>query len=196
MKKSVITAFLSVCGFILTINARNALSIDESIFECPQHWKWRCPSEDKCIVRSRQVCDGKPDCKEGEDEANCTSQLCSSNFFEDPKWKCPGTNVTKCISLEVVCDGKKDCDQGEDEGKLCTKRFCQAELNRFLCPKPEGNVCSQKDNICKNCKREFNCNEYNCTETFCAETFLNEKMACPDEKRCIGNKFACDGKLC
>ena len=193
MKKSRV---FTVCYLILTATFSSTHSGGENVFECLQNWKWKCPNEDKCIIKDRQVCDGVLDCKDGADEAICSSQFCASKFFEFPKWKCTGMNVTKCIPFENVCDGTNDCNHAQDEGEICMQDFCKATLNRHVCPKPGGNVCSRKENICKNCQRDFHCNEYNCTENFCSKTFSKEKMSCPDEKRCIGKKFACDGKLC
>ena len=69
----------SVCYLILVTTFSGTHSVGEKGFECLQNWKWKCPNEDKCIIKDRQVCDGVLDCKDGADEAICSSQFCSSN---------------------------------------------------------------------------------------------------------------------
>ena len=155
---------------------------------CKHDWKWKCPSENKCISKSL-ICDGVKHCLNGEDELKCSTKYCT-DYFQSPKWKCPG-NQTKCISLEKVCNGNIDCENNEDEGEICTKGFCKS-IGKTFCP--NRNICSKEENVCKNCFRSYHCNEHNCTETFCKENL--GKMSCPNENRCIDKRFACDGKRC
>ena len=116
-----------------------------------------------------------------------TNIECKKNL----EWKCK--TETKCISIESVCDGSYDCKNGTDENDICTNAFCK-KSNRYLCPKEPRPICSKQENICKNCFRNYHCNEYNCSQDFCANTL--GKMACPNENKCISEQFACDGRRC
>ena len=174
---------------LLVLNLHITILLGKSS-KCQQDWKWKCPSEDKCISKSL-LCDGIPQCINGEDEDHCSLKFCEE-YFEFPKWKCPG-NQTKCIVKAKVCDGRHDCEQGKDEGEICTPDFCE-KLGRYLCPKSDGNICTKKENICRNCYQSYYCNAYTCTEEFCENTL--EKMACSDGKQCIDKRFACDGQGC
>ena len=175
---------------ILLLNARTVHVAAENK-ECEKDWEWKCRTETKCISKD-QVCDGRIQCPNGEDELGCSSKYCSA-LHRTVMWKCPGGNQTKCIPIESVCDGSRDCENGKDEKDICTNEFCE-KSNRYLCPKEPGAICSKLENICKNCFRNYHCNEYNCSQDFCANTL--GKMACPNENKCISEEFACDGRRC
>ncbi|KAL4716856.1 hypothetical protein ACJJTC_012667 [Scirpophaga incertulas] len=61
-------------------------------------------SDSSCIPRD-WICDGTPDCANGEDEAKCI--ICTEN-----EYRCQSGG---CIQKQWMCDGYSDCPSGEDE---------------------------------------------------------------------------------
>ncbi|XP_049769267.1 sortilin-related receptor-like [Schistocerca cancellata] len=85
---------------------------------CPkQHF--RCSAGD-CVLQA-WVCDGVPDCRGGEDEANCGS---SKRSCGPDQFTCQYDG--NCVPLAQVCDGHQQCPDGSDEWN------CQAATS----PKP------------------------------------------------------------
>lgn len=72
------------------------------------------------------MCDGVPDCNQGEDESKCEIVCDSSKFAcsgEEPN----STLTEFCISKKHICDGQKDCPKGEDEMNCPTKQRCEED---------------------------------------------------------------------
>jgi hypothetical protein len=87
-----------------------------------------CPSNGGCIAVT-SICDGFPDCAEGEDEVDCGQPAC-----EPGETRCSdGT----CISENWVCDGSDDCADGGDEadcdGSVCEVDASIAGQGAFTC---------------------------------------------------------------
>ena len=80
----------------------------------------KCTNSFKCrrsyCIPLRKVCDGVPDCNNGEDEISCHNNICPGYL------KCSG--VEFCIHPNEVCDGFSHCPHGDDE------KFCDI----FGCP--------------------------------------------------------------
>ena len=89
---------------ILLLNACTVHVAEENM-ECKKDREWKCRTETKCISKD-QVCDGRIQCPNGEDELGCSSKYCSA-LHRTVMWKCPGGNQTKCIPIESVCDGSQ-----------------------------------------------------------------------------------------
>ena len=60
-----------------------------------------------------QVCDGEPDCIDGEDELDCKPKSCDSGQF-----RCSNGN---CVPRDFRCDRVDDCGDGSDEPSDCGK---------------------------------------------------------------------------
>lgn len=70
-----------------------------------------------CINKDT-LCDGKTDCPDGEDEADCPVPGCNEGQFECQTSK-------ECINMTDVCNGRADCSDRSDEGPGCSKQLIQ-----------------------------------------------------------------------
>ena len=73
-------------------------------------------------------CDGKDDCKNGNDEGNfCPERKCPKGQFQ-----CQNKN---CTLTTNICDGRDDCGNGADEhdecGKIHKDRMQSTSLSYF-----------------------------------------------------------------
>jgi len=57
------------------------------------------------------LCDGNPDCINGQDELNCQNHTCHHMEF-----RCKSGT---CIAIAWECDGEIDCVDGSDEHSTC-----------------------------------------------------------------------------
>ena len=71
---------------------------------------WACSGAGQCVLRER-VCDGRPDCRDGSDEAAavCAGRTCDPVFL----FQCG--EEAGCVSTTQVCNGRPDCRDGSDE---------------------------------------------------------------------------------
>ncbi len=99
----------------------------------------QCNNKHKCFnsycIPNSYVCNGKWDCKHGEDENNCQASNCFHWF------KCKETSI--CLPVEHICDHIIDCPMHDDE-LLCNvscphnctcynlAAVCQVSLGTFL----------------------------------------------------------------
>ena len=89
---------------------------------------FKCP-ESYCIP-IRKVCDGIPDCINGDDEIDCGINICQGYL------KCLG--VQFCLHPLEVCDGTSHCPHSDDE-MLCDVTQC-----------PWGCICARHSALCRN----------------------------------------------
>ena len=82
-----------------------------------------CPRAFKCAlsycIPIRCVCNGKVDCRYGDDEASCDQYVC------DNLLQCRGSNV--CIPPWEVCDGIVHCSHFQEDEVYCEE--CPAGLS-------------------------------------------------------------------
>ncbi|CAB3365823.1 Hypothetical predicted protein [Cloeon dipterum] len=105
----------------------------------------------RCI-NEKQNCDGKPDCNDQSDEANCPETgeyQCTADEFE--------CNDKTCISKSKMCDGNRDCSDNKDE-ENCAQEVCRND--QFTCGDGQCILNAQRCdgiNDCSNDKDELNC---------------------------------------
>ena len=85
-------------------------------FHCSN--KYKCP--DSYCIPYRNVCNGKWDCPNGEDEKNICSKIECPGYFH-----CQGLNT--CLHPSEICDGKVDCKNSYGDDEI----FC---INDYKCP--------------------------------------------------------------
>ncbi|CAL8124448.1 unnamed protein product [Orchesella dallaii] len=146
--------------------------------------QFKC-SDNSCI-KEELLCDGVPDCREGEDEENCKDQMnCPRQTFHCGKNDRPGM----CIPIGWFYDNEEDCEDGSDE-RSCTKYSCK-ETDHYCeatdrCV-PKSWICALRYN-CPGIDAYQFCRGYNCN---------TEQFLCADLSKCISRNWFCDtGRDC
>jgi hypothetical protein len=147
-------------------------------FLCPDK-HFQC-EDGKCIQQG-WVCDRDLDCKNGEDEQNC-SNTCGAHEFQ-----C--NDKSQCISSAWHCDGTPDCDDRSDEGPECPIKVCESDLE-FKCPEghciPKSWLCDGENDCASS--EELSADE---DKLICTDTCESNYFRCANG-RCVLNHFFCD----
>merc|ERR1711971_1095608 len=71
--------------------------------------QWQC-RDNSCFLREK-VCDGRPDCPDGSDEAG----ICESGDQNCPDFLFSCASQDQCVSQVNICNGGQDCRDNSDE---------------------------------------------------------------------------------
>jgi low-density lipoprotein receptor-related protein 4 len=142
------------------------------------------------------MCDGKSDCTDGADEANCkrssvelpTEPQCSSARLEFSCLKSLENASSQCLNIHDWCDGSRKCLDGSDEPTgcktLCPKDYfyCNAHPPLKNCV-PESAWCDGKED-CADGQDEL-------PECQCKAS----QFQCTKDSKCISKKLVCDTQV-
>ena len=84
---------------------------------CSNPTYFLCPKSGEC-VHPDLVCDGHPQCKDGEDES---LELCHKKYIANKivkpyaSFRCPSVFYENMVIYGTTCDGKKECFDNSDE---------------------------------------------------------------------------------
>ncbi|XP_031154061.1 low-density lipoprotein receptor-related protein 2-like isoform X3 [Sander lucioperca] len=104
-----------------------------------------CRRTSVCLSQA-QLCDGKKDCPDGDDEDFCVTTCPSKEDF-----KCKDRR--SCISRNLVCDGRPHCKDGSDEVDCLSIASPAARTNVLKCrmgskPCKDGTACVLYSHVC------------------------------------------------
>ncbi|XP_063438706.1 low-density lipoprotein receptor-related protein 4-like [Mytilus trossulus] len=139
---------------------------------------------DDCVWIS-EWCDGKTDCADLSDEANCTEYTCPRD-----RTKC--ANGYQCLYRHEFCDGDEDCMDGSDEDEdFCQDYKC---LDGFMKCR-DGQQCIRVDAMCRVDTIRTHCNDgSDMEEEFCETADCGtQARKCDDGAHCVYDSEMCNG---
>ncbi|XP_071542454.1 uncharacterized protein [Panulirus ornatus] len=157
----------------LTIYSGGGLTTD-GVSECYSGLQVRCPNSERC-VSPYWICDGAPDCPDGEDEVGCDKTPCDGFRCWDDT----------CVAAAWRCDGQRDCQDGDDE-YACP--HCGSEELRC----PRGGACLSHNATCDgvyHCQDGWDESGAVCGSRSCGPN----ELRCLEGGRCVDHQRLCDG---
>ncbi|XP_063959865.1 low-density lipoprotein receptor-related protein 2-like [Lytechinus pictus] len=113
-------AYVGTRGFFISMRAVHGGHVHPACADTA----YQCAVDSECIPRW-WLCDGYPDCLEGEDEANCTYSPAGECGVHADEYKCNNTDI--CFPGAFRCDYMPDCPEHDDEFN------CNCTGNEFKC---------------------------------------------------------------
>ncbi|XP_004538385.3 uncharacterized protein lrp13b isoform X1 [Maylandia zebra] len=103
-----------------------------------------CRHSSVCLSEA-QLCDGKKDCPEGDDE------FCPGACLSIEEFECQ--DRSSCLSRRLMCDGQSDCTDGSDEADCPTAAPRTSRSNVMKCrigskPCEDGKDCVLYSHVC------------------------------------------------
>ncbi|KAK5649615.1 hypothetical protein RI129_000644 [Pyrocoelia pectoralis] len=168
-------------------NVRNAQKIDNYTIGRHKRQSSCKTGEISCTsgqcVPEENECDGKSDCEDQSDEANCTNFRCTPNLFQ--------CAYGACIMKTAVCDGNRDCRDNSDETTPpCTvTKSSICRRGQFQC---NSNDCINEEKLCDgkpDCPDNSDETTQECSQIYCN---LRIFFQC-DYGACLSNDVKCNG---
>ncbi|KAH3888381.1 hypothetical protein DPMN_012414 [Dreissena polymorpha] len=150
---------------------------DKSECDCVEVDKFSC-GDCVCIPRNL-VCDGQPDCDNGQDEKGCVAQSVTHSHCPIDHYTC--WNL-QCVKKNWVCDGDNDCGDNSDE-LMCPPKNCTED--EFQC---NNNNCVLKK---WQCDGDDDCKDWS-DEHHCVHECTSAQFRCKNDSTCIDKTWACD----
>ena len=133
---------------------------------------------DGSCVPIGNVCNGRDNCSDGADEANCI-QKCENRS----DYRCKD-GVT-CLAADEVCDGRADCPGADDEATCSTTECDGFQCRDGACIDPTQKCDGKADCLLAEDEAPGLCSPTRCDET---------DYRCTDGKTCVTAAEVCDGK--
>ncbi|XP_034457666.1 prolow-density lipoprotein receptor-related protein 1-like isoform X7 [Hippoglossus hippoglossus] len=156
-----------------------------------------CRHSSVCLSQA-QLCDGKRDCPDGDDEEFCVITCPSKEDF-----KCKDNS--NCIARNLACDGHAHCRDGSDEVDCPTvappasrPKVLKCRVGWKLCE--DGTECVSYNHVCdgeRDCRDgsdEEQCVALPSTQPPHQPTCTSPSVLCPGSSLCIKPTQMCDGK--
>ncbi|XP_058473588.1 low-density lipoprotein receptor-related protein 2-like isoform X1 [Solea solea] len=165
-----------------------------------------CRQSSVCLSQT-QLCDGKQDCPDGDDEKLCATACPSTEDF-----KC--RDGSRCLARDLLCDGRSHCRDGSDEVNCSTVASPAIQAYVLKCrigskPCKDGTECVLSSHVCDgegDCtdgSDELECDVASTTPdistsktspAMTAPPCSNPSVLCLSGNLCISPSQFCDGR--